>query len=67
MCGGASCWLCNAAEVELDNSTEIWLWYSYVKMSQWRNPCLVVGLWVESPGFKKYRGAGSKTFFWKMD
>ena len=28
-------WLCIGAEVELDNITEIWLWYSYVNMSQW--------------------------------
>ena len=31
-------WLCIGAEVELDNSTEIWLWYSFVKMSQWLKP-----------------------------
>ena len=39
MCGGgASWWLCIGAEVELDNNTEIWIWYSYVKMSQWLKP-----------------------------
>ena len=37
-CGGASWWLCIGAEVELDNSTEIWIWYSYVKISQWLKP-----------------------------
>ena len=31
-------WLCIGAEVDLDNSTEIWLWYSYVKMPQWLKP-----------------------------
>ena len=56
-------WLCIGAEVELDNSSEIW--YSYVKMSQCLNPCLVVGSGVESQASRS-RGVGSKTFFWKM-
>ena len=30
--------LCIGAEVVLNNSTKIWLWYSYVKMSQWLKP-----------------------------
>ena len=49
-------WFCIGAEVELDNITEIWLWYSYVKMSQWLKP-LFSG---------RSGGVGSTTFFWKM-
>ena len=66
VCGGASWWHFIGAEVvELDNSTEIWIWYSYVKMSQWLKPLFSGGSGVESPGFKKYTGGGSKTFFLK--
>ena len=46
-------WLCIGAEVEQDNSTEIWLWYSYVKMSQWLKPLFSGGSGGGIPGFKK--------------
>ena len=45
VCGGASWWICIGAEVELDNSTEIWIWYSYVKMSQWLKALFSDGSW----------------------
>ena len=59
VCGGASCWLCIGAKVEYEYDTAMWRCHSD------SNPCLVVDPG-ESSGFKKYRGGGSKTFFWKM-
>ena len=55
-------WLCIGAEVELDNITEMWLWYSYVKMSQWPKPLFSGGSGGGIPRLQEVEVLGQKHF-----
>ena len=55
-------WLCIGAKVELDNSTEIWIWSSYEKMPQWLKPLFSGGSGGGIPKLQEVEVLGQKHF-----
>ena len=56
---------CIGAEVEVDNSAEIWIWYSYihyVKMSQWIKPLFSCGSGGGIPRLQEVEVLGQNIF-----